>query len=435
MKGNRSFLTLMICAVTFISSCDKFSGDSLKGEESLKIISDKVYVPAMAGTTYLSLSSLIQASEPIKLQISAPPRYGELKEANGLLELTTTYISTKGDQFSFAVLSSNGSLLKEQKVDILNVARQEDLPCGSAIAFTDNFINVGTSGTITLDLLANDWICNGQLSDIAISIPDGPVYGGVIQVRQDNQVDYTIPSTSTTQKFDKFIYQILRRNDHSVLSQSVVYLNFDNTCFFSPGSGAYTMPLADASTLLFNPLSEAILCGNTIENVSVAITTQATFGTVAVNSAKQFTYTPSDLNKGNYGDLIVYQVCLPNGDCKKGWALFQFTGPGSCAERANDDVFAAFLPAATEPQTFDVLRNDCTTGEVTSLSIVGSPQFGTASVVAKNGATGGIINSNSPYQIHYRPNDSMTTDELTYRVCFSDGTCSQAKLYLKGTSF
>jgi hypothetical protein len=422
---------ISICAL-LLTSCDTLFKDDSSLDDTISIATDKkIFIPAQPGTYIISLAASLQSSEPVRLVIKDNPRYGELKliesKTAGLFEYTTPFVSSKGDKFSFAVLSQNGELIGQQEVGIFPVTNAQQLSCTSILAFTDSYTNIGTSGTVILDLLANDWICGDLLSDIELSITTAPAYGGIAEITSDKKMRYTIPANTTTQRFDKFTYQIRSKSNPEIVSQGAGYINFNTTCFFHPGNGFYKMPLIEAPSIQFTPLSNAILCGATISDVRFRIVDQPLFGTLALDDQKLVTYIPSSLTRdNNYDDFFSYEVCLPTGECKKSVVRLTLVANENCIEKANDDIYIV----GTLPQySVDVKYNDCDRELIQNIEIVTPPSHGRASVEITGdyviSANGNVWKPNQI--ISYLPDVTMGRDELTYKACFTDGSCSLAK--------
>jgi hypothetical protein len=425
MRVTKSFLIcLLITAI--LGSCDTLLHDSSESDAINPLVAiDKVYVPAVPGSSIIDLPSLLQVRQPVTLRINEAPQFGQLRESAtpGLFEYSTPFISSRNDHFSYSVISAKGDLLSQQQMEIIQVERREQLPCTSILAFGDDYPNTATSGTVTLDVLANDWICDEMLSNIEITIIDGPKYGGVITIASDHTLAYAVSPNAVNQGFDKFIYQIRNTNNPAVVSQNVAYVFFSTKCLFNPGGNTLTIPIADATSLKFSPLYNAFLCGNSIDDVDLNIVVQTTRGSLTVNDKRFFTYTPADPNSTNYSDMFIYEVCLPNNECKRSIVKLELVNRGACTKTAVDDVFPVF---SVEASGYDVERNDCSRESIQSLEIVSEPVSGTAFI--DDSGSGEMSPDFTPKQrIRYTPGAGMTTDELTYRICFQDGTCSQAK--------
>jgi hypothetical protein len=427
---------IAILLLGFVGGCDVFNEEVVE-DYDVKVLTDKVYVSEMQGSTTINLNSLIRAKVPVKFAISQTAQKGTLDISaigEGLIKYSAAYGAIQADNFTFSILSTENTELKQSQIDLVLADSRENLPCGSIITFKDHFINLGAPGTVVvLDVLKNDWMCEEMKSKIRVTVDDPT---GNLSVTADNKLRYVVPNWSPDDEEKTYYtgYRLELKENPSIRWFEQMELTYDNTCnlragFIFPnnadGSYGFSLPLATASTYRFNPLTSASLCGYSLDEVQVTLEAQPQFGSAYISASKSFAYVPNNLDMVTYNDLIIYKVTLPSGVWAVGTISVRLVSDKPCAQLAVDDVFASpneQVGASPNGYLFPVIRNDCNSGQITSISITAPASYGIATVVTYF----------KTWSIMYRINDVNTRlkDVIEYEAVYSDGTTSRAKVYI-----
>jgi hypothetical protein len=433
------FLTILVS--TLFGGCDVFNEDPVE-QYDVKLLTDKVYVSEMQGSTTINLSNLIRAKVPVKFAISQTVQNGTLDISEidkGVIKYSSAFGAIQADNFTFSILSSTNIELKQSQIDLVLADSRADLPCNTIIPFKDHFIDLGAPGTVvTLDVLENDWMCDAMKQNVRVVVADNTID---MTVTSDNKLQLVVPEWSEDdyEKSRYSGYWIELKENPSARWYADLELTFDDVCDLragfifennSDGSYGFDLPLATASSYRFNPLTSASLCGYSLGEVEVTLVAQPQFGTAYINTSKSFTYVPNDLDRATYNDLIIYKVSLPNGAWAVGTITPRLVSNKPCTQLAVDDVFAVSNEhTAPSPNgvLLPVIRNDCNSAQITSISIITPAAHG----------IGTVVTYFQTWSIMYRINDlnAMQKDVVEYEAVYSDGTKSRAKVYITPVNY
>jgi uncharacterized repeat protein (TIGR01451 family) len=174
-------------------------------------------------------------------------------------------------------------------------------------------------------------------------------------------------------------------------------------------------PNVDAISNYFNTNINTPVTGNALTNdlPTTGLTVKTTsigsplHGSISINSAGAFTYTPATGFVGK--DSVQYEACNAGSLCDKAYLVFTITGP---APVANRDVYATNINTAI---TGNVLNNDTPSGSLTvKISPFPTPLHGSLTL-SSNGA------------FTYTPaNGYVGKDSIQYEACDGNNQCVKA---------
>jgi hypothetical protein len=429
----RSFLFWLLFGGLTVA-CDVLNEDTPQ-EYDVQVLTDKVFVSELQSSSIINLNTLIRAKVPVKFSIAENTHNGTLDVTSineGIIKYSSPYGVIQPDNFKFSISNTNNETLTQQQVNLVLANEQDDLPCNTVLPFNDHFINLGEPGTVVLlDVLKNDWMCDEMRSQVQISVDDG--YGNAA-ITADNKISYTVPQWDEWSQDRYTWYIITLKSNPAIRWHGLIRLTFDNICEIgagyvedndpNDGMWAYSLPMATASTIKFNPLSTASLCGYSLSDVSVTIIQQPKFGTAQVHPSKSFTYTPSNTGKETYTDLIIYKVSLPNGKWAAQIMKLRLVNGTTCTQGAVDDVVGVenIVMAPGGGLLIPVISNDCNRQAITSITIVTPASYGEAVI-------GTWFNTWSIKYNLYNDTDKKQ-DVVEYEANYQDGSKSRAKVYI-----
>jgi len=284
-------------ALVLAAGCDTIEQD-IDGK-TLSINNDPAYfLPGSGG--YIDLGARIVSPGKVRVEITGPTRNGQLKDlGKGLLQYLPLKGSKANDSFRFKVFSDDNRVLGEDSIGIIVPSDTTHLPCG-VYAKNDSVRNV--TGTVTVDVAANDYSCSVPLS---ISINVAPVYGTASVVA--NKIVYT--PGSLFKGHDNILYKATASDPSMLPGYALLSITgldsvlVDPICVTRPKNDLFYKAFNDSSLMYLNVLANDSICGDS----TITITRAPRFGTAQVyNSIRKITYrNPITMNND---DTLVYRV-------------------------------------------------------------------------------------------------------------------------------
>lgn len=392
----------------------------------------------------LSLDPVISCSQCFAYELTAAnlgPNAVGLAQVSGVMPAGVNFVSATPSQGSFDPLTNKwlvGSLTVNQEETLtMNVCADqnaalttleynvellgdgEEIDPGNNIVDLDVAINyivvqndaVATPYQVPVNIQwdANDFSVGGTLdygTFQVLTVTDGtvaPVSPGIIQFTPDN--GFTGNAYIT--------YEVSDSNGCTGSATITVVVNSQ----VLPPIALPNFALTDPITPVIIPVLDNDIPGTaTLVPGSVSVVLPPANGVAIPNPDGTITYTP---NQGFCGvDLFVYNVCNSNLLCAQAYVTVNVV----CPPKAMNDSATTPINTAVE---LDVIANDIPTNapiDPTSVTIVVPPSNGSVVVDPVTGI------------VTYTPVAFFTgTDSFVYRVCGTDGLCSQATGFITVT--
>lgn len=312
-------LFAFVVAIVF-AACDTLKQDPDVIDPVTEVNGTEIFVNNNAASI-IDLNAKVQSNVPVTFTVTALPTKGELASlGKGLLQYTPGNPKVKSrDAFEFTVFSSNNQVLQRDTVIIIVEPDSTQLPCG--IFAADDYVRgIVSDTTITINVLANDYICGFDSLDYEVSLYAGPVYGSAAIV--NNRIRYTSGPSYT--KFDKLIYKIEPRQSTGQTGYAYVYITADSTpeppvpCEFTPFDDTFSIKVDTlrGGSALLDVFQNDQLCDSLLRSYAVRITKAPVHGTAQIGK-DGLTFTPDqDLPVGSSRlDSVRYELCL-NQRCR-----------------------------------------------------------------------------------------------------------------------
>lgn len=428
MTMNRSKLNIKIgfissviiaCAL-FLYSCDTFEADPDLQVPEVELESEELVV-MNNGSTFIDLAAQVKSNVAVNFSITSPVQKGSLTNlGNGLLQYQPTAGLAKGrDSFVFSVFSQSNQLITKDTIVIVIENDSTQLPCG--VYTGDDYVYGFTGGSpVVVNVLANDFICSIDSSDVRVSIHRPydtfpPYFGSAAVV--DNKIVYT--AGASFQSADKVVYKIASATDPAIVSYGLVYITSENSCIPVATNDRYAIDsLSRIGESLFIPAFNNDQSCSVTNASQVSITDPPAFGTVGFTTGG-FLYTVTDTVNvtENFTDAFIYEICVGNQCTSAQVTLLALSDPVlTCQLKALTDSID-LSQNTLSPIGLDVLFNDVICDSLKTFRITVSPTKGTATI------SGSIISYARDFS---KPDD----DQLEYEICDELG-CSSAKVFIK----
>jgi gliding motility-associated-like protein len=309
------------------------------------------------------------------------------------------------DVFVYQISDITG--LKGQATVYITINNTPDPP----EANDDNY-SVSEDSTLIMNVLLNDVDPDNNIDSSRISIVDYPQNGSV-EIR-NNRVVY-VPS-SNYYGSDVFSYQVC--DSTSLCDTADVFINItpvnDPPVAFDDNARTTNQPVK------INVAENDIDVDGNLDLYSIVVITSPQHGSVTVENGTGFiTYTPAD--EDYYGiDSFVYRICDTHGACDTATVYLEITS-GNIAPitepdyvTTDEDTPVSILPASNDTDPNNNL-------DITSITIVEEPEFGTATLDA-------LLS-----QIVYEPKANYYgNDTIVYSICDNGvpSLCSTGYIYI-----
>ncbi len=308
VKAGIAFIGVLLFAVFFVA-CDTLENDSNLSGPKVEIVNKQVYVVSN-GTSYIDLSSIVKTQGRVRLDISAQPKKGKLKElATGLLRYAPFNDFTKGrDAFVFSVFNQHNEFITSDSVVII-VDDSTHLPC--SFYPQDDFVDANSS-SVEVSVLNNDVLCGGDDSaDVVLQLYNfNPAqHQGVATIVNGNRIRYTENSAGQALS-DSIIYKVSKRSNPNVVGYATLYvsLNQAQVCNFTVNPDNYSFKKSVAAdTVTLGVLVNDIFCDSL---TSLQIIENTVHGDAWVNGDNiRYVYL-SAMDSTTYVDTLAYRVCI-----------------------------------------------------------------------------------------------------------------------------
>jgi hypothetical protein len=193
-----------ICAaLVVVLGCDSFKEDFIRPEDEVTFSQTEFY--AVPGSSVvIDLNSVIKQSFTNAVIEFSRPEHGLLSQLDPvLLEYTPNIQFLEGNDHFVLSVYKDGTLLKTQTVTIIMKSNKEEFPC-DLFAIGDKVVATVASA-VSIKILANDYLCGMNGSEVSISIHSVPAFGSATVVG-DSIIRY-IPQ-SMYEGTDQLIYKL-----------------------------------------------------------------------------------------------------------------------------------------------------------------------------------------------------------------------------------
>lgn len=414
LKNIKKCFAIIATSAFIFQGCDELDNDQLPATEITDFESEN-FVSA-GSMAIIDVSSGIESSETVNLNIVSSPNFGSLQRLDGaLLKYLPNQSFNEGrDFFNIEIKSDKNELLAVKTVGITVNPDSVDLPC-TLVAFAD-FASTGIDDPVLIDVLKNDWDCDDVPIDPAsLTLTYEPTNGEASVI--DSKIQY-VPNPSFSGQ-DELAYSISSINGE-VTSHAMVQLLVG-----ADSIGNCIVQLIDdpvslgkgGESIIINALENDILCGRPIQSVSISV--QPQFGEASVindDSAGTFLEYRLIQKDASGSDSFTYQVCDDIG-CYQATVLVELN---DCPLRAVPDYFVLNAESSFDNDyELDILKNDeyCITDSL-QVRIISNPSKGSATI--ENLKL--IYTSNS---------DGQYTDSLVYEICQGAYPCDSAGVLIE----
>jgi len=209
----------------FFSACDHLESDVEK--PTVTITGNDVYILSDRASV-IDLSSKVQTSQSVTLSITRTTRRGTLTALDkGLLEYIPKPGTTR-DSFGFTIYDAGNHAIKEDSIVILLKTDVAQLPCMVYPVQDSVFLypqtKPGTPVDVVIPVLANDVICEHDISDVQLSVyryPNDPYLRSGQAIVVGNEIKYTGSGTTA----DAFLYALQLKSNPSQIFYGSVYIS------------------------------------------------------------------------------------------------------------------------------------------------------------------------------------------------------------------
>lgn len=322
----RCTILLLFAVGSVISGCDILEPDSLNDPSEVQLKQNTIYAKPET-TTIIDLQSYVKSKSDVRLEISSPPRLGSLKSlGNDLLEYTPNSGTKEGqDAILFSIFGENNMVVKEDSINII-ITLDSGLPC-SFQAVNDYLSDV--SGSVIIDVLGNDIICEIDSSLLEVSLLDSS-FGdslmasyGTVEMLSVNRIRYT-PGPDFEGR-DQFIYRVLKpenlpmNGDPDAVSYAYVYIgNSGNMGQQEINDDFYSVDLESMQDSVFLDVTSNDVFPPATEIISFVVTQLPEGkinpeGIINYEPGYAFYYHfPENVQVG-FTDHFIYEVCTSYG--------------------------------------------------------------------------------------------------------------------------
>ncbi|ACL66590.1 outer membrane adhesin like protein [Anaeromyxobacter dehalogenans 2CP-1] len=324
--------------------------------------------------------------------LSAPAHGTAVANADGTVTYTPAPTWNGSDAFTYQVADLDGQTASAT----VNVT-VAPVDSGAPVAVADA-ITTGEGVATLVAVLANDTIADLPAT---VTVLTPPTYGTAI-ANADGTITYT--PASGWNGADAFTYQVADLDGQTATANVTVAV--------TPVDSGAPVALADtASTAEGSPAIVPVLANDVVLDLppSVTIASAPVHGTAVANADGTVTYTPAAGWNGT--DVFTYQVADLDGQAAQADVTVTVTPADSGAPAAVADVATT---AEDTPAAVTVLANDTVADPPATVSLLGAPAHGAATVQAD----GSIL---------YTPAANWFGDDaFTYQVFDLDGQVASA---------
>jgi large repetitive protein len=315
--------------------------------------------------------------------------------ANGTVTYTHNGSETTTDTFQYTIKDNDGTVSNVATVNV-TITAGNDAP----VAVNDT-AQVAPSGTVNINVAANDTDSDGTLNLTTVTITTQPT-SGTVTVNNDGTVTYTHNGTGTT---DTFQYTI-KDNTGATSNTATVTISIGN----APVANPDTATLNEGASTTINVSTNDTDSDGTLNLTSIVITQQPTRGTVTVNNNGSVTYTHN--GSETTSDTFSYTIKDNQGLVSNAATVTITVTPVNDTPTAtNDTLFVAPSGSAT----FNVTTNDTDpdgTIDVATVVITQQPTQGTV-----------VVNGDGTVT-YTRTGAGTTADSFRYTVKDNSGATS-----------
>jgi len=296
------------------TACDTLKEDPDVLIPDAELNGNEVYVSNNRASV-IDLNERIRTNLPVTLTVTQPTSKGKLSSLGlGLLRYTPNNRNTSTrDAFEFTVYSESHEILAKDTLVIVVEPDSTKLPCG--LYPTDDYVyNFHGDHPLTIDVLANDNLCNIDTLDYQVSVfwqgnNTGPRHGSADVV--NNKIIYTAGASYT--KGDTLLYKIQSRDLRTIVFGYVYIAASKPTpvCTFTLlGDTLQINPdTLKADTVLLRVFTNDNLCDTTSYGYTLSIAKAPLYGQARIGW-DGITYTPDNLPAGtSRTDSLRYQLC------------------------------------------------------------------------------------------------------------------------------
>ena len=334
----------ILFTMTVLVGCDMLQDDKSDQQPKLEFVSDPLVITP-AGSGIINLRSLIQSSGNYSFEISQGPNLGSLRSLGGdvLQYIANEGISEGRDAFIVSVFSTGNNFLGQDSVAIVITQDSINMPC--AIYAINDYAyysdSTAVDGHLDVAVLDNDVLCEVDLSQIEVTIPDDLMEGGnplsqshygTVSVLADNKIRYT--PGEMFNGTDSIIYKLVKpadvpqAGDPELTAYGYIFIASPPTepsCKdnFQLNDDFYVIDLAAQDTIpgdsvnvrqiylaLFN--NDALCPGYSFE-----FSNPVNNGTLTEwNNAGELIYEAPSTATAGFEDSFTYEVCI-EADCKE----------------------------------------------------------------------------------------------------------------------
>jgi len=316
LKSEILFGILLIGAMAVcFTACDTLKEDPDVLVPDTELDNKDIYVSGNS-SSLIDLSGRIRTNLPVTLSVTQSTTKGKLTTVGdlGLLRYSpdNRYASAR-DAFEFTIYSESHEILAKDTVVIIIEPDSTKLPCGLYPA--DDYVgNFKGDSVLTIDVLANDYLCGVDSADYLLNI----LYEGTNVVPHhgtanivNNRIVYT-PGPSYT-KGDTLIYKIQSRANRLNIAFAYVYITASTIsppCNFTLRADSFQInpDTLKADTVLLPVYDNDVLC-DSLYGYKLSIAKAPLYGKARLGW-DGVTYEPDALPAGtSRTDSLRYQLC------------------------------------------------------------------------------------------------------------------------------
>ncbi len=246
-------------ALVLAAGCDTMEQDA--DGQMLSINNDTVYF--LEGGGFIDLPSRIVSPGKVRVEITTSTSNGELKDVGeGLLQYLP-FKDSKKDLFRFRVYSDNNKVLADDSIGIVIPADTTDLPCDRVYVRNDSVLNV--TGTIIIDVTANDYSCN---PDLYLNVTVAAQHGQATIWDNGKKIRYQ--PNETFNGYDQFMYRAVVTGHVETADFGMVWITkSDSTggddCTPLAVDDLFYKPKSDTASKSLDVLANDSLCDSTVD--------------------------------------------------------------------------------------------------------------------------------------------------------------------------
>jgi hypothetical protein len=239
-----------------------------------------------------------------------PPYWGSARVSGLKIKFSSTIQGEGVEKFMYAVRSKTNNNIISIGYTYINVGGA----CEVKAFGGTHALNADSTNAITINPVAQDWICNPSGGVVTMRIVKQPLFG-TLDIHSGNFIKYT-RSTSINQNYDDAIVYEVCAGGLCDMAQVKFRVNFNNCTYKAVDDVFYLIP-----SQKFNGLHLIDVISNDCSGAmatSMSITRQPAHGQASldVGHISVIKYTPGTASFAE--DEIEYEVCFDNNTCSKG---------------------------------------------------------------------------------------------------------------------